>query len=187
MRRPHPVRRAGLTVALALASAVTLAGCSDDAPEPVATTSATATASPTTSTPSDPPTTSSPVSATETATMSPTESAPEGTATPLGRDAEALAQLLPLGFPIPPELTITGDPTSTPDNANVAFTVPSGEAAFDFYKAELPAAGYEFLPGTSDVYSTEVASGAIIARGEEFDLNLLVVENDVELTLTRTE
>ncbi|KAB7743311.1 hypothetical protein GA707_14525 [Nostocoides sp. F2B08] len=75
----------------------------------------------------------------------------------------------------------------TDDNANVMFTVPSGAEAFVFYRTELPAAGYEFLPGTSDQYSTEVASGAIIARGNGFDVNLLVVEDDVEVTLTRTQ
>ena len=178
------LRRASVAAVLALAA--TLTACSDDVPEPLETTAAPTT---TTSTPTDTPTESSPVSATETATTSaaPTTSEPAGTATALGDDAEALAQLLPLGFPIPPELTITGDPTSTSQNANVSFTVPSGEEAFDFYKAELPGAGYEFLPGTSDVYSTEVASGAIIARSDEFDLNLLVVEDDVELTLTRVE
>lgn len=185
IRRPVPLRRAGITAALALACAGTLGGCSDDAPEPQPSGSATSSASSTTSTPSETATTSSPVSATATSTTAP--ATPDGTATPSGRDAAALAELLPLGFPIPPELEIIGDPTSTADNANVTFTVPSGAEAFDFYKAELPGAGYEFLPGTSDVYSPEVASGAIIARSEEFDLNLLVVENDVELTLTRTQ
>lgn len=183
MSRPVLLRRAAVAAALALAT--TLTACSGEEPEPLTTTSASTTSSATTTaTATDSPTTSPPASATATATTSP-PTPPAGTATPLGRDAEALAQLLPLDFPIPPELTIIGDPTSTPDNANVAFTVPSGAEAFDFYKAELPGAGYEFLPGTSDVYSTEVASGAIIAQGDEFDLNLLVVENDVELTLTR--
>lgn len=181
MTPPASLRRVAVTAALALAA--TLTACSGDDPEPLSTTTAptTATATETTSTP----TTSSPVSAT--ATAAPTTSAPEGTEVPLGRDAAALAQLLPLGFPIPPELTIVGDPTSTDDNANVAFLVPSGAEVFEFYKTELPKAGYEFLPGTSDAYSQEVASGAIIARGEGFDVNLLVVEDDVELTLTRTE
>lgn len=188
MTRLRPPHRPLAIATLSLALAATLSACSDDATTPVATSSATsaatASATRTTSTPTDTPTTSSPVSATATSTTSP-PTAPEGTATPLGRDAAALAELLPLGFPIPPELEIVGDPTSTADNANVTFTVPSGPEVFAFYRSELPAAGFEFQPGTSDVYSTEVASGAIIARSEEFDLNLLVVDNDVELTLTR--
>jgi hypothetical protein len=181
MTRLVPLRRAA--VVAALAAAVTLTGCSGDDPEPTPTPEPTTA---TTSTPTDSPTTTSPVSPTATATPAPT-TAPGGTATPLGRDAEALAQLLPLGFPVPPELTIVGDPTSTDDNANVSFTVPSGAEVFDFYRSELPPAGFELLPGTSDIYSPEVASGAIIARGNGYDVNLLVVEDDVELTLTRTE
>jgi hypothetical protein len=172
-------------VVAALATAVTLTGCSGDDPEPTPTTPDPTTAT-TTSTPTDSPTTTSPVSPTATATPAPT-TAPGGTATPLGRDAAALAQLLPLGFPVPPELTIVGDPTSTDDNANVSFTVPSGAEVFEFYRSELPPAGFELRPGTSDIYSPEVASGAIIARGNGYDVNLLVVEDDVELTLTRTE
>jgi len=183
VRRRASLRRAAVAAALGLA--VTLTACSGEEPEPATAVATTATTTATTSTPTGSATATSPVSVTSTATVAPT-TAPEGTATPLGSDAAALAQLLPLGFPIPPELTITGDPTSTDDNANVTFTVPSGAEAFAFYRSELPVAGFELLPGTSDVYSTEVASGAIIARGEGFDVNLLVVEDDVELTLTRT-
>jgi hypothetical protein len=183
-RRPALVRRAAATAALVLAAG--LAACSGEEVEPVPTTPATTSE---TSTPSETespePTTAAPTP-TETGTAAPTTATPGGTATELGRDAAALAQLLPLDFPIPPELTIIGDPTSTDDNANVAFTVPSGAEAFAFYQVELPAAGYELQPGTSNQYSTEVASGAIIARGNGFDVNLLVVEDDVEITLTRT-
>ncbi|MFN2318545.1 MAG: hypothetical protein ABR500_02535 [Dermatophilaceae bacterium] len=187
MTRPALLRR--VAVAAALGLAVTLTACSGDDPGELTTTaSPTPTASPTetaTSTATDSPTATPPVSATAT---DPAETTAPGQTPPApGSDAERLAELLPEGFPIPPELTITGDPTSTADNANVSFTVPSGAEVFDFYKAELPEAGYEFLPGTSDSYSTEVASGAIIARGNGYDLNLLVVEDDVVLTLTRTQ
>lgn len=183
MTRSASLRRVAVSAALALAA--TLTACSGEDPEPLPTTAAPTTTA-TTSTPTDSPTATSPVSATSTATVAPT-TPPGGTETPLGRDADALAQLLPLGFPVPPELTITGDPTSTDDNANVTFTVPSGAEVFVFYRTELPGAGFEFLPGTSDSYSPEVASGAIIARGNGYDVNLLVVEDDVELTLTRTQ
>jgi hypothetical protein len=184
MTRSASLRRAAVSAAIVLAASLT--ACSGEDPEPLPTTAAPTTATTTTSTPTDSPTTTSTASPT-TATVAPTPTEPGGTETPLGSDAAALAQLLPLGFPIPPELTITGDPTSTDDNANVSFTVPSGPEVFEFYKRELPEAGYEFLPGTSDIYSPEVASGAIIARGNGFDVNLLVVEDDVELTLTTTQ
>ena len=189
MTRPVLLRRAAAGCALVLV--VGLTACSEDEVEPVPTTPATTaseTATPTpTETATESPTTEPSAAPTETATAAPTTAAPGGTATPAGRDAAALAELLPLEFPVPPELTILGDPTVTDDNANVMFTVPSGADAFVFYRTELPAAGYEFLPGTSDRYSPEVASGAIIARGNGFDVNLLVVEDDVEITLTRTQ
>lgn len=184
MTRPVLLRRAAVTCALVLVAGLT--ACSGDEAEPVPTTPATTASE--TGTPTAPATTEPTTAApTETGTAAPTTAAPGGTATPLGRDAAALAQLLPLDFPVPPELTILGDPTVTDDNANVMFTVPSGAEAFTFYQVELPAAGYELLPGTSDQYSTEVASGAIIARGNGFDVNLLIVEDDVEITLTRTQ
>jgi hypothetical protein len=187
MTRPVLIRRAAMTSALVLV--VGLAACSGDEAEPAPTTpptTASETATPTeteSESPTTAPTTAAP---TETATAQPTTT-PGGTGTPLGRDAAALAQLLPLDFPVPAELTIVGDPTATDDNANVMFTVPSGAEAFAFYQAELPAAGYELQPGTSSQYSTEVASGAIIARGNGFDVNLLIVEDDVEITLTRSQ
>lgn len=184
MTRSPLHRRAALPAALALA-AVIVTGCSGADPEP--TPAPTATSSTTTASPTQTPTETASESPTADPTQSPTTPAPGGTQTPLGTDAAALAQLLPLGFPIPPELTILGDPTSTDDNANVTFTVPSGAEAFDFYMAELPEAGFEMLPGTSDIYSTEVASAAIIARSSDFNLNMLIVEDDVELTLTRTQ
>ncbi|MDO5503407.1 MAG: hypothetical protein Q4G67_09575 [Actinomycetia bacterium] len=94
--------------------------------------------------------------------------------------------MLPLELPIPPELTITNDPTATADNANVHYAVPSGAEAFDVLRGGLEDAGFELLPGTSDVYSTDVRSGAILARGEGFDINILIVEDDVEMTVTRS-
>jgi hypothetical protein len=191
MTRPDLRRR--LYAAVAVVGVLTLGACSTEAPDdpgPTATTSPTTT--PTTATTTPEPTTQSPTAPPTTPRRSPTTApqptttAPAATPTPDGGDAAALAELLPEGFPLPPELTIIGDPTVTADNVNVAFTVPSGAEAFDFFLAEVPAAGYELQPGTSGEYSPEVASGAILARGNGWDVNLLVVEDDVEITLTRT-
>lgn len=190
--------------ALASAAAVlalTLAGCSGDADQaPTATpTQATESQSPTQTPtespePTDEPTATATETETETQTAT-TEPTDAGTATatttatagPGGvQSADDLAALLPVEFPLPPEIEITGDPVLTPDNASVEFTVPSGQEAFDFFRESLPEAGFELQEGTSLEYSTEVSSGAILARGNGFDINLLVVDNDVELAITRS-
>lgn len=101
-----------------------------------------------------------------------------------GAGAAALATIMPEGFPLPEDLTIQGDPTATADNWNASFTVPSPVDTFDFYLRELPEAGYELQPGTSDRYSPEVNSGAILARSETHDVNLLMVDDEVEITIT---
>src|SRR5690606_19064208 len=76
-----------------------------------------------------------------------------------GGGAEDLAAFLPQGFPIPEELTITGDPTATAENWRVTFTVPDPAGTFDFFLEALPEAGFELRAGTSDAYNPDVASG----------------------------
>ena len=62
--------------------------------------------------------------------------------------------------------------------------MPDAVEAFEFFKAELPAAGYDILPGSSDSYSTDVSSGALLAQDEDFQVNLLIVDDEVEITIT---
>lgn len=185
--RPSALRRAGMLAALATL-VVSLAACSGDD----------AGADPTTTTPASPTATMEP-SSSPSATRTPTQgtdtsagtSTPDETATDApgdvptaGGGAEDLRAFLPVGFPVPEMLTITGDPTATEDNFNVTFTVPDAVAAFEFFKTELPEAGYEILPGSSDSYSTDVSSGALLAQDDDFKVNLLIVDNEVEITIT---
>lgn len=164
---------------------LTLAACSgDEAPEPTPTT-ATQTDTPAAPTTTAPAPTTPPQTAT--ATASPTETTEP--ASPVEVPTEGAgpdeALFLPDGFPVPEELTVTGDPTATADAWQVAFLVPDPTVAFDFYRTTLPEAGYELLPGTSETYSTEVFSGAILAQSDEHDVNLLLVDDEVEITITR--
>lgn len=101
-----------------------------------------------------------------------------------GAGAAALATIMPDGFPLPEDLTIKGDPTATAENWNASFTVPSPVDTFEFYLRELPEAGYQLQPGTSERYSPEVSSGAILAQSETHDVNLLMVDDEVEITIT---
>ncbi|MBC7309794.1 MAG: hypothetical protein H5T81_07215, partial [Tetrasphaera sp.] len=48
-------------------------------------------------------------------------------------------------------------------------------------------AGYEILPGSSESYSTDVSSGAILAQNDERQVNLLIVDDEVEITITARE
>lgn len=161
--------------------ALVLVGCSgDDEPEPSQTQTATTTpASTSTSTPTVSVATPAP---TETSTPTETTS-PESVPTE-GAGPEELAEFLPQGFPVPAELAVVGTPTASADAWQVTFMVPDPAATFDFYRAALPEAGYELLPGTSDAYSSEVLSGAILAQSEVHDVNLLVVDDEVELAIT---
>lgn len=196
MTRSVRSRALATPLALALALTMTLSACSSDDPEPGPTAPATPTDLATTSTPTTSPVhspTQTPTAAPTTATApapttgSPTSAAPTaapGTPTPARTgDAAALAAFLPDGFPVPDEVTITGDPTRTPQQSSVKFTVPAPAETFDFYKSELPKAGYTLLPGTSDAYSPEVASGAILGESDDYRLNLLIVDDEVEIVL----
>lgn len=206
----HAFRTRWAAALLTGALAVTLSACSGDPDEPAPTSPVVTTepASPTetatdepTEEPTETATTAAP--ATETAGADPTDEAtddtdgsdPTGTAgsTPgpqptgpptEGAGAPELATIMPDGFPLPEDLTITGDPTATAENWNVAFTVPDPEEAFEFFLRELPEAGYELQAGTSDHYSPEVSSGAILAQSDDYDVNLLIVDDQVEITIT---
>ena len=187
MRLSAP-RRAG-TLAALVTLVVTLAACSDDDAVADPTTTPASPTETTESVRSEPTETAT---QTESPTASATTSTPRGTATDAptvvpqaGGGAEELRAFLPAGFPIPDTLTITGDPTATEQNYNVTFTVPDAVQAFEFFKTELPEAGYAILPGSSDSYSTDVSSGAILAQDDDFRVNLLIVDNEVEITITR--
>lgn len=180
--RVSPLRRAGTLAAIA-AVLVTLAACSDEGAgaDPTSTSATTAA-------------TSEPTDSESTATQSPTETSGSGTSDATRTDVpvtgggpEELRAFLPEGFPIPEELTITGDPTATARNVNVTFTVPDAVEAFDFFETQLPEAGYEILPGSSESYSTDVSSGAILAQNDERQVNLLIVDDEVEITITARE
>ncbi|NLJ54657.1 MAG: hypothetical protein GX344_11085 [Intrasporangiaceae bacterium] len=204
----HAVRTRWAAALLAGALTVTLSACSGDPDEPAPTspvvTSEPATTEPTGEATADPtdeetepstepsePATTTPATATATVTEDEPEAPAGGTTGPQpagppteGAGADALAAIMPEGFPLPDDLTITGDPTATAENWNVGFTVPSPVEAFDFFLRELPAAGYELRPGTSEAYSPEVSSGAILAQSEAHDVNLLIVDDQVEITIT---
>lgn len=160
--------------------ALALAGCSgDDEPEPAETPTQSATTTPVTPTPTQ----TTPVpTATETST--PTETESPAAAPTEGAGPEELAAFLPEGFPIPEELAIVGEAMATTDTWRVTFTVSDPAATFDFYRSALPEAGYELRPGTSDAYSAEVLSGAILAQSEAHDVNLLVVNGEVDLAIS---
>ena len=204
----HAVRTRWAATLLTGALAVTLAACSGEPDEP-APTSPVLTTEPASPEPTEEPTedpTDEPTEAeTEQASEEPTDAAtgtspeadPQTEATDdatsgsqpvgpptAGAGAAALAAIMPDGFPLPEELTIQGDPTATLDNWNVSFTVPDPQDTFDFFLRALPEAGYELQPGTSDRYSPEVSSGAILARSDIRDVNLLIVDDEVEITIT---
>lgn len=189
--KPSVLRRAGTLAALATLVA-SLAACSgDDAgADPGATTSATVTETTAPDgVPSETPTQTTSPTQTGTAASTPADTA-SGSPTDVptvGGGAADLRGFLPVGFPIPDTLTITGDPAATEQNFNVTFTVPDAVEAFEFFKTELPEAGYQLLPGSSDSYSTDVSSGALLAQDEEFKVNLLIVDDEVEITITRRE
>lgn len=175
----------GGAAAVAILLSFTLAACSDDE-VPAAVETHTEAPSPT-ATVTTPAATPDPTE-TPTETAPPTETAEPTSAASVpaeGAGPAEVAEFLPEGFPIPDELTVTGDPTATEDNWQVRFSVPDPSATFDFYRTALPEAGYELLPGTSETYSTEVFSGAILAQSDEHDLNLLIVDDEVEITITR--
>lgn len=194
MTRPVRSRVLATPLAVALALTMTLSACSRDEPEPGPTSpTETATTEPTTPTPSRTPSeTATTPAPTQPPTQSPSPATPPATqgpgatdTPPAGGGADELAAFLPEGFPIPEELTITGDPSRTDAQSAVTFTVPDPAATFEFYATELPKAGYTLLPGSSDHYSTEVASGAILAQSDDYSLNLLIVDDEVQVGLTR--
>ena len=189
MTRASRTRAGGILSAALLA--LTVSACSGDPVEPTPTTPTTTveetTEAPQTEEPTTEPTTPQPTQ-TEEATTAPTAEATE-TATTVppptaGAGGGELAAFLPAGFPIPDELTITGDPTATAENWQVTFTVPDPVETFDFYLEQLPAAGYDLQAGTSEAYSREVSSGAILASDGTRDVNLLIVDDEVEISIT---
>lgn len=179
--RTRSQRRAGrVAVVAGLGALALIGGCTEPDGEPVPSGSASPAATRSA-------TSASPTASSTASQDGPGASNPDVTDTATSPAAAGQGGTdLPDSIPLPAGSEQLGESQVDGDATTLTFRLADPAATFDQLYRQMPQLGWDLLAGTSTEYSTDIASGTILARTDGMSADMLFVDDTVEIVLTRT-